>query len=258
MNKVVTFTVAALAMGGAAIAQAEVTALVEVTKEVGILNAEALSINKTVTLTVGVEHELAGAAEAQAIASMTSLENSYELNGAQYNSQLSSSVLNHVGVLGLNQDTGNMANQANLLSASTTGVDGNKGTFANSQAEAAMVNGGGDSELQSGTATSAMAGSVRQSSGIIGVNQNSGNAMNQLTAVALAIGDESRIALSEAALGQTTSASTLKLAGAHSSASISGSLVGNTGIIGVNQSSGNNGNQAVNISVAASFLPGSR
>jgi hypothetical protein len=158
----------------------------------------------------------------------------------------------------LNQDTGNMANQANLVSASTTGVDGNKGTFANAQAEATMSSGVNRGELNNVTTRSLMDGSVNGNNGIIGVNQNSGNAMSQLTAVAMAIGDESRIALSEAALGQTTSASTLKLAGTNSSASIPGSINYNVGIVGVNQSSGNNGNQAVNVSVAASFLPGSR
>ena len=258
MNKVVTFTVAALAMGGAAIAQADVTALVGVTKDVVIVNSETIEINKTVGLNVVVNQNLDGAAEAQAIASVTNLVNEYNLTDARYNSSLLRSVLGHQGVLGLNQDTGNMANQANLLSASTTGVEGNRGTFANAQAEATMNTGAGDNKITNVIASSTMTDSVNRNNGIIGVNQSSGNMMSQLTAVAMAIGAESRIALSEAALGQTTSASTLTLDGTHSSASIPGSINGNVGIIGVNQSSGNNGNQAVNVSVAASFLPGTR
>ncbi len=258
MKKLMTFTVAALAISGAAIAQAEVTALVDVTKDVAIVNSETITINKNVDLNVRVDQQVDGAAEAQAIASVTNLNNDYDLTDARYNSSLLNSVLGHTGVLGLNQDTGNMANQANLVSASTTGVEGNKGTFANSQAEATMSSGASRGELNNVTTRSLMSGSVNRNSGIIGVNQNSGNMMSQLTAVALAIGDESRIALSEAALGQTTSASTLKLDGTSSSASIPGSINYNTGIIGVNQSSGNNGNQAVNVSVAASFLPGLR
>ncbi len=258
MKKLMTFTVAALAIGGAAIAQADVTALVEVTKDVAIVNSETIAINKTVGLNVTVDQQLDGAAEAQAIASVTNLGNEYDLQDAQYNSSLWNSVIGHAGVLGLNQDTGNMANQANLVSASTTGVQGNNGTFANSQAEATMNTGASDNTLKDVSTRSLMSGSINRNNGIIGVNQNSGNMMSQLTAVALAIGDESRIALSEAALGQTTSASKLKLEGTSSSASIPGSINYNTGIIGVNQSSGNNGNQAVNVSVAASFLPGLR
>ncbi len=74
---------------------------------------------------------------------------------------------------------------------------------------------------------------------------------NQLNAVALAVGVGAQKALSEAALGQVNALNVVEEIETVKVDLIEGSVNGNTGMIGVNQSSGNMNNQASAFSVSA-------
>jgi len=159
------------------------------------------------------------------------------------------------------------------------------GGFAHAQAEATQVNGdlgisrdtqetsvgfaGNDVEAVDLTFRNALIdNSVNGNKGLSYVNQATGNNDNQLNELSLAFSERaSGVAIAEADLGQfntgnkvgegaSTSAS--PAIGINKNATVTASLNGNTGIFGVNQSVGNNGNQANIVSVAAvgTNLPG--
>ncbi|MFZ1060768.1 MAG: hypothetical protein WAP47_16415, partial [Candidatus Rokuibacteriota bacterium] len=92
--------------------------------------------------------------------------------------------------------------------------------------------------------------SLNHNSGIAQVNQNTGNMNNQTNAVALAVGLGADVALSEAALGQVNAWNTVYDVATVKYDFIKGSVNSNTGIVSVNQSSGNMNNQGTAISVA--------
>ena len=169
------------------------------------------------------------------------------------------SVLRNTGIAQLNQDTGNMVNQANVLSAAVSGG----AVFVDSQAAAQQDNIGNTSTtievVPSGNfvpanaqKTALITGSINLNSGIVGVNQNVGNMNNQLNAVSLAVGLEADFALADAALGQFNTGNKVHEFGTIRTATITGSVNNNTGITGVNQATGNMNNQATVISFAGS------
>ena len=99
--------------------------------------------------------------------------------------------------------------------------------------------------------TATILGSVNNNSGIVGVNQNAGNMNNQTNAVALAVGIGSQVALAESVLGQVNTGNTVQEVETLKVDRIADSINTNTGIVGVNQSSGNMNNQASAISFSA-------
>lgn len=183
----------------------------------------------------------------------------------------------NTGVWGFNQDVGNMTNQGNVVSVA--GIT-NLPSFADAQAEAdqkdtnntvtdieiARVNG-----LELGNVTDAthvgintvtgsqfdaektatIHNSVIADRGVMNVNQNAGNMNNQTNGVAVAVGLEAQVAMSESALGQTNSGNTVFEVETVKRGLIDGSINGNTGIVNVNQSTGNMNNQGNVVSLAA-------
>lgn len=118
---------------------------------------------------------------------------------------------------------------------------------------------------------------VNNNSGIAQVNQSPGNMNNQANSLSLAVSlADNGVALAEADLGQINAGNTVfesdvvgsslecngtcddvpPAIGINKTATITGSILGNTGIIGVNQSAGNMANQGNNVSFAA-VTPGS-
>jgi hypothetical protein len=104
--------------------------------------------------------------------------------------------------------------------------------------------------------------SFNGNTGVVHVNQAAGNMANQANVLSLAVAFTPGVALSEADLGQVNAFNTVlesdsgtTLFGVHKSAEITASVNGNTGIIGVNQSSGNMANQANVVSFAATQSP---
>jgi hypothetical protein len=106
-------------------------------------------------------------------------------------------------------------------------------------------------------------GSINGNTGVVNVNQNSGNMNNQANSEALAVAiDLAGVALSEAALGQVNMANNGGPGGDNTEstgvldsvvtklASITDSLNGNTGVGGVNEAAGNMANQANTFSLS--------
>jgi len=162
--------------------------------------------------------------------------------------------------------------------------------FAHAQAEGTQINGGAiiGNPLPIGPAfifspgndvetvgllfrDALITGSLNGNGGLIYANQSTGNNNNQLNELSLAFSERLQgVAIAEADLGQFNTINHVGESdavhdpdgdgplgpvadgvGIHKSATISGSLLNDVGIFGVNQTVGNNGNQANIVSVAA-------
>ena len=257
-----------LLMGSPALADVFVTADITKFKDITV----TLDVFKDKELFIFVTQELfaEGAAEADAIANQLNddnvvtgvdgvADNPDAAFGIQKVADITTSVNENQGVVGLNQDTSNMVNQGNLVSVAltNTGNGTEEDSVTNSQAEAEQINFNNSvthfevldvNLLPDLTAT--IESSINNNSGVVGVNQNAGNMNNQLNALALAVGLGSKFALSEAALGQENTGNIVNEIETVKSDLISNSGSGNSGIIGVNQSSGNMNNQASVVSMA--------
>jgi hypothetical protein len=157
--------------------------------------------------------------------------------------------------------------------------------FANSQAHVDQKNGtflsGGEPVLAPNLVDTVnllfrdatISDSINGNSGVVQVNQSVGNMNNQANQFVLAVsllGDTQQggVALSEADLGQITVGNSVQesdsqptendesLIGINKSASMTGSITGNSGVIGVNQAAGNMTNQANNVSAAVVVIGG--
>jgi hypothetical protein len=195
----------------------------------------------------------------------------------------------NTGIINVNQSSGNMNNQGNAVSVAVDAPKDPPGTppggtpptvlgasgFANSQAHIEQVNGEENEEGEGNLVDTVnllfrdavITNSINNNLGIVNVNQSAGSMNNQANLVAVAVSlvstGEGGVALAEADLGQvnrfneayesdsdpTTESS--PFFGINKSASIGGSIVGNRGIVNVNQGAGNMANQANNVSAAA-------
>jgi hypothetical protein len=272
----------------AASADVNVFASIQKTKDITI--TENITITKTVDILVqAINLDYGAAAEADAIVNQENFDNQVdhtqkqltptpgqELDnyGIDLTATIDASVNGNLGIVELNQDVGNMANQGNQVALAVVfpeaGAD--PSVVVNSQSEAEQINQNNqvrhledpvDPQTPAPTVNfvtpphleADINNSINGNVGIVNVNQNAGNMNNQANSEALAVGiDLVGVALSEAALGQVNGvheattreneANTVVEAGVIKSASISGSINGNVGVGGVNQAVGNNANQA--------------
>jgi hypothetical protein len=269
----IAFALAALVGALTVPAVADVFVTVNVEKEKDVFVFEEVVKFKFVDIFVFMERDLEGAAEAQAIANQRNNDNISEAADPQAvadlgvgridpndmrinkHARISNSINNNTGIVGVNQDVGNMVNQANVVAAAVTNSES---ALTHSQAEVDQQNFANFSfhrervlNLVFPNLTANITGSINNNRGVVGVNQNAGNMNNQANLVALSVGLGSEFALSEAALGQinrdnrVTEVQTVKFD------LIQNSINGNSGIIGVNQSVGNMNNQASAVSVSA-------
>jgi len=257
-----------LLMGSQALADvfvtADITKFKDITVTVDVFKQKEVFIFVTQTLFAE------GAAEADAIANQSNQENEVTgvdgvrddrlaAFGIQKAADIVDSVNGNQGVVGLNQDTSNMVNQANLVSfaLTNTGNGTEEDSLTNSQAEAEQINTFNnvthfevlDVDLVPDL-TASIEGSINDNSGVVGVNQNAGNMNNQLNALAMAVGLGAKFALSEASLGQFNTANFVDEIETVKTNLISFSVNGNSGIVGVNQTTGNMNNQASLVSMA--------
>ncbi len=263
-------TVLIVAVAVPALADVTVTATIDKTKDITV--TETLTKTKVVTIDVTTDLLLEGAAEVSAVVNVTNVGNTVDRNDRVVNEEfptttgisrratLGASVNDNAGILGLNQDVGNMVNQANVVSF---GLTDSPTTFIEAQAAVDQTNTtntvfqdesetfNSENPIFDRSATiGGEGGSINNNSGIVGVNQNAGNMNNQTNAVALAVGLNAFVALSETDLGQTNSANVVEETATFKFDLIQGSITGNAGIVGVNQSSGNMNNQASAVSMA--------
>lgn len=233
--------------------QKDVTVVVDVT------------IEKDIVVTVDQDAVLDGAAQADVNINQENTENIVDdaVDGESTNFLLEldafigdgdddtfGSVNDNTGIVGVNQDVGNMVNQANSVAFALTD---SLASFTDAEAWAEQINSYNYSRQEEileedgdgfdADRTAAIEDSVNGNSGVVGVNQNAGNNNNQANGVAMAVGEGSHVALAEAALGQVNSWNQVVSIETVKTDLISNSVNQNTGIVGVNQTVGNNNNQ---------------
>jgi len=276
-------------------ADVEVFASIQKTKDITI--TETITITKVVALTVNaLQLVYSAAAEADAIVNQENTDNDVdssfdqldegvdlsEVNnfGIDLDASITESINDNTGIVDVNQDVGNMANQGNQVAlAIATPAPGTAEedfpVLVNSQSEAEQINEnnavwhgedpGAEHEISlvdPPNESASITDSINNNVGIVNVNQNAGNMNNQANSEALAVAISlAGVALSEAALGQVNinprnenGFPAVFEFGVEKSASLTDSFNGNTGVGGVNQAAGNMANQANIFSL--SFIDG--
>ena len=281
------------AWSGAALADVFVYA--DIYKDKDVTETVTIYIDKTITVNVTFDQDdLIGDAEAHTVVNQENHHNLVDKatqntgslgDDIELDALIEDSVSRNSGVVGVNQDVGNMVNQANAVSlAETTSVS----SITESQAHAEQNNHHnrvvqderltwladgvtGDGEVVDGEPidaadlpfvsanpdrldpdrTALITGSINDNAGIVGVNQNAGNNNNQANGVALAVGFGSHVALAEADLGQYNADNSVVAFETLHTDDIVNSINSNSGVVTVNQTTGNNNNQGSMISFSA-------
>jgi len=284
MRKLLVPTLAtwlALLAAGVATADVDVFATIDKTKDVRIV--ETIAVAKDVDLLVTVPLNATKAAESDALVNQTNAANRSCTNCDEKRDTITGSGNANSGVLSINQAAGNMNNQGNAVSIAVDVVvtptpgqvvqppDPESSGFAEAQAAVDQRNGATDELVAANTVdtvnllfrSGAIVDSLNDNTGIVHANQAPGNMNNQTNALSVAVSLDAGVALSEADLGQINignvvresdaTAGAMLRVGINKRADITGSINGNTGIVGVNQAVGNMANQANVVSVAAAL-----
>jgi hypothetical protein len=285
-----TCSVSALLVGAAGYADAQVEGAwlhANTVLNKTVVTNEAITIATTVSIIQPVVTLADDAAESSATGQQTNSGNQDCGNCAEKADVLYYSQDTNTGLTSVNQAGGNDNNQGTLVSAAVDTYTGSHTTpsgtpttpsgtptagqgFAHAQAEATQVNSTNDVEAVDLTFRNALIDhSDNGNVGLTYTNQATGNNNNQLNELSLAFSERpSGTALAESDLGQFNTGnrvgeggSTLEAqdpVGINKTATVTASLNNNIGVFGVNQSSGNNGNQANIVTIAAvgSNLPG--
>src|SRR5579885_1487097 len=155
MKKLLATTAVGLALGllpaTGAMADVFVTATIDKTETISV--SESLAKTKLAVINVVFNRsDLVGAAQANAVANVTNSNNivSFAVGSANFlngqngastamlifkSASITDSINNNQGIVGVNQDVGNMANQANIVAFATDVTSPTGSTFANSQAD---------------------------------------------------------------------------------------------------------------------------
>lgn len=160
------------------------------------------------------------------------------------------SVNDNNGFIGVNQSPGNLNNQANASAAAVIAGDEQLIEANGFSVQASLFNFlWSDQSLN----TDIIADSINGNSGVVGVNQSSGNMNNQFNSAALAAGlnSDTTGALGEVTLKQVSADNLLVHYAVVRSDTITGSINNNSGIVSVNQASGDMVNQANVHAIAA-------
>jgi hypothetical protein len=256
-------------------AYADVTVVATIDKHKDKFVFERIDKFKLVILNVAVDVNVNKAAESEALVNQRNFANEACENCAEKRDLIENSGNTNSGIVTVNQAAGNMNNQASAVSVAidirTTRPPGvppvpnpdDRG-FAEAQAAADQRNENNLVESENLLfRDSLISGSFNGNTGVVHVNQGAGNMANQANVLSLAVAFTPGVALSEADLGQVNAFNVVlesdsggtPFVGVHKSAQITASVNGNTGIIGVNQSSGNMANQANVVSFAATQNP---
>jgi hypothetical protein len=256
-----------------ALADVTVTAVISKDKDVSVI--ETITKIKSVDLTAAVSLSTDAAAQAQAVVNVGNKASGVNVGERQFDcppggpcteisrtpstlrreAKLLNAIQGNAGVIGVNQDAGALANQGNVVSL---GMIDNPNAFANTQAEVSQANRDSRSNQlvvsgeTGGDPLTTITNSITDNTGIVGVNQNTGNLNSQTNAVAMVVGlGGQQVALSEAALGQANSGNFVSDSGVVNANTITNVANNNVAIVGVNQASGSLNNQAAVVSFAA-------
>jgi len=249
-------------------AMAEVDVYAEIDKTKTVTVTETVNITKTASVNATVDVTPTSAAEAATIVNAEILGNTVlknvevapeeafletiaEISGASF--------AGSSGIIQVNQAPGNINNQGNATSVSIVapGAEGSENdALTNAQASEQDINAGNTVEAFRSAFADLIAGNAfRGATGIINVNQAAGNMNNQHNSVAFAAGD-GVVALSEADLGQTNALNQVEEINTFKFDTITDNAFAQcSGIINVNQSSGNMNNQSNVLSISAITYP---
>ena len=246
-----------LCLGFTVPAMADVFVTANIDKDKDILVDEEIYIYKDIFVEVYVEAFPEGAAEAKALINQVNEDQSSDEFGSEdLNSvdpedpDITQSMSDNTGIVGVNQASGHMNNQANVVAVAVTGAST---AFADAQASATQVmDVDNDVDSEDIISTNLIDGSILSNAGIVGVNQASSSFNNQLNAVALAAGlGNGLVALAETDLGQLNTGNQINEFGTTRGNFITNSINDNDGVVGVNQSAGVFNNQANMVSISA-------
>jgi len=250
---VVMALIGALALIPAA-AFADVDIDVDIHKDKTKIVKEKLFKFKAAVILVLVLKVTDKAAESETLVNQTNTGN-FQLDFSPLfgSNQSTGTVEGNSGITGVNLSSGNMNNQANAVSVAADGGNDHSrlffgGSFAESQAATDQKN--ERNKLVTSLMDYVSTLTVSKNSGITGVNQSSGHMNNQANAVSVAVGVDPAVSLSEADLGQVNAWNKV-INFFDSSSKATATVSGNSGITGVNQSSGHMNNQSNVVSVAA-------
>ncbi len=196
--------------------------------------------------TVEVETEVislsaTGVVSGSAVAAQVMADNVIEETGVTGRVLLRDAFGGNAGIINLNQEAGNVNNQANVrvLAFMATEVGSIIGALNLSVSQAATNN---TVVVNGGERSTQIANSFGNTAGIVGVNQSAGSANNQLNVLAMAVGDTlgpDALPMGDTTLGQVSSGKRDAQAGNGPRADvIENSFANFRGIAQVNQSSG--------------------
>ena len=271
-----------LVLGMTVPALADVFVYADIDKYKEIYVYEEVNIYKNIDITVTVDDILERVAEADAVINQNNVFNWACENCAEKVSLINNSILGNIGVVNVNQATGNMNNQGNVVSVAIDVWPPDQpppnGEPPSAESGLAHAQTSAEQFMAFNTINSInilyrnalIINSINGNIGIVGVNQSAGNINNQLNAVTIAVSIDGVVALAEADLGQfntgfwcygdnnnedgfTYFPQSVTENNTNKNALISGSVNGNIGVVGVNQTVGNMANQANIANVAASI-----
>jgi hypothetical protein len=252
-----------LGMSVPAMATVLVWGTVSLDKDITV--TENVTIEKVVRIRAIVDDTLEAAAEADSLLNQDNVGNSVvglqDVDDNYRTAVIDGSINTNTGIVGVNQDAGNMNNQANVVSIAAVVNDTDPDDFsalAHAQADAGQINIlNSVSSFEDWTKGPQKADLINNSiignTGIVGVNQSVGNMNNQANQVVIAVAENALIALADVALGQINAGNVVMDFGTVRTDVIAGSINGNTGIVGVNQSAGNMNNQINTVNIAATL-----
>ncbi len=273
--------IAAAGLASPALADVQVIGEIDVDKDI-FIDVDTFK-DKDISIDVDFDIDLTGAAKSDAIVNAT--VDSVDVgpvdgdgpnndNGTDLTAVTNGSVNENTGIVQFNQDAGQASNQGNVISAAIIFTDDDADAqvvmseayvdqrASNSSAEhreslanlGGLINSDGTVNLDGDFEYDLTARIVDSYNGNVGVvmgNQNVGVGNNQHNVLSAAVGENALVALSDAGLGQETSGNFVEEVNTLKLALVADSVLGNEGIVAVNQSVGAFNNQATVISVAA-------
>lgn len=286
MKKLIQTTAMALALAvlGAGSAMAEVDLFWEVDKDKNVTITEETRISKDVEIDVRLSQDFVSAAKADAYVNSdvgynvvdpdafdgdddrfdpSRVDQNLNLQ-ATIGGEAGGSINANSGLILFNQDVGANTNQGNtiVIAADPTAdtVDGaavEDGALTTAQTYVDERTTFNDVVHREGQLAgvpqiqSAIVGSIEGNSGVVGVNQSAGAMNNQHNVLTAAIGTDAAVALADAGLNQYNAYNVVEEVNTEKLDLIQSSINGNSGVVMVNQSSGNMNQQATIINLAA-------
>lgn len=265
MRKVVLLSLVAWLGLGVATAFAGVVVTAEISKFKDIFVTEFIDIQKTVNIYVFVDATVDRAAESQTLINQG--HDGFfrvDVEDASRQDNLRNAANDNSSVLTINQAAGNMNNQGSAVSIAVNDVQATElpGAIADAQASVGQTkvgsSGAGASyrgSVSGVTSDARIENAIDNNTGVVHVNQSPGDMNSQANAVSMAVSTVGGVAMAEADLGQVNSflnvnENSAAANGINRSALIQSAVNNNTGVLGVNQSSGTGANQANVVSFA--------